>query len=351
MSFLIPILLFDLIGSVPIIICNILYIVMRHCLKPIIHSNPSFEYLWHFATITCIRLNCHKDRPQAILLMRILMIVCSFILKFICFIIGAACSAKFKSECTAYTVIAAFALVSSVFVIIVEFVNFFRLWKYNPTETKNYYNKITSIDMEKFIEKTHRCHLGFIHYSLLNDENSERFRHSRCKKGIKCKSESLHHYLFYHSLESEHNINFEKLSDNEKKSFIAFHQTTKQEAFDIAKNGFPYGDNNNINYKDYLHLKQSIYFTRSCTQNLSSSEAIICVRLNLGRTKSIIHDENLNLNEYFGLGDGLCDTVYVEKTGRFYLRMPAQIEKWIITINKDVTVNDVLDGTSYQPCL
>jgi len=51
------------------------------------------------------------------------------------------------------------------------------------------------------------------------------------------------------------------------------------------------------------------------------------------------------------LGDGLCDTVYIEKTGRFYLRMPAQIEKWIIIINNNVPVNDTLDGKLYQPCI
>jgi hypothetical protein len=352
-GFLVPILLFDLFGSVPIIICNIIYVIMRHCLQPLVYNNSSFEYLWHLATLTCIRLKCHKDRPQAILLMRIILIVGSFILKFICFTIAASCSAKFNSECTGYTVIAAFSLLSFTLVIIVEFVNFFRLWKYNPTDTRNHgnNNQIGSADTDVFITRTHRCHLGFVHYSLLNDENSQSFRHSRCKNGINCKSESLHHYLFYHSLEFEHNINFKTLTDNEKKSFIAFHQTTKKEAFNIAEKGFPYGDNTNSNQKDYLHLKQIIFFTRSCTQNLEPAEAIICVRLNLGRIIPIIDDDNLNLNDYFGWGDGSCDTVYIEKSRRIYLRMPGQIEKWIITITKNVTVNDVLDGTSYQPCL
>jgi hypothetical protein len=31
--------------------------------------------------------------------------------------------------------------------------------------------------------------------------------------------------------------------------------------------------------------------------------------------------------------------------------MPAQIEKWIITINSNVPVNDKLDGILYQPCI
>jgi hypothetical protein len=351
MGFLVPILLFDLIASVPIIICNIIYISMRHCIQPIVHNNSSFDWLWKFSTMTCIRLNCHQDRPQAILLMRVMSIICSFILKFICFVLGAACSARFKSECTAYTVIAAFALVSSIFIIMVEFINFFRLWKYNPTDTRNGNdNKIYSASTDKIINKTHRRHLDFAHHSLLNDENAQGFRRSRCEQGLKCQTKSLHHYLFYHSLESDDYINVNTLTDQEKKSFIAFYQTTKQEALEIAQNGFPYGDHNSLGHKDYLHLKQNIFFTRSCTKN-SSLEAIICVRLNLGRILPLTTDENLDRNHYFGVGDGKCDTLYIEPTRRFYLRMPAQIEKWIITINKNVQVNDTLDGILYQPCI
>ncbi|CAF1277896.1 unnamed protein product, partial [Rotaria sordida] len=272
---------------------------------------------------------------------------------FICFVIGASCSARFKSQCTAYAVIAAFALVSSVLVIISEFIHFFRLWTYNPTDRRNTNNKNTvhSTNITKQIEKTHRRHLGFIHYSLLNDQNADRFRHSRCEKGINCKSCNLHHHLLYHTLDSDHDIDLGTLSDDEKKSFIAFYETDKQEALDIAQNGFPYGDTTNATFKDYLHLKQSIFFTRSCKKgNDSSAEAIICVRLNLGRTETISNDENLNLNNYFAFNDGKCDTVYVRNTRRFYLRMPALIEKWIIAINANVPVNDNLDGNFYVGC-
>ncbi|CAF0973273.1 unnamed protein product, partial [Rotaria sordida] len=122
-------------------------------------------------------------------------------------------------------------------------------------------------------------------------------------------------------------------------------------ALDIAQNGFPYGDTTNATFKDYLHLKQTIFFTRSCKKgNDSSAEAIIYVRLNLGQTVTISNDENLNLNNYFAFNDGKCDTVYVRNTRRFYLRMPAQIEKWIIAINANVPVNDDLDGNFYVGC-
>ena len=97
-------------------------------------------------------------------------------------------------------------------------------------------------------------------------------------------------------------------------------------------------------------MKQSIFFTRSCTEK-RFFEATICARLNLGRVISLINDETLDLNNYFAKSDGTYDTVYVESTGRFYLRMPGQIEKWIITLHKTVPVTDGLDGRFYQPCI
>lgn len=100
----------------------------------------------------------------------------------------------------------------------------------------------------------------------------------------------------------------------------------------IARNGFPYGDNTNLIYKNYLHLKQTIFFTRSCKQNLDTSEIIICARLNLGRTWSIAHDENVNLNDYFGLGDGRCDTIYVIVLFIWYLRNPTRTNKTLLNL-------------------
>ncbi|CAF4871294.1 unnamed protein product, partial [Rotaria socialis] len=212
-------------------------------------------------------------------------------------------------------------------------------------------NAIYTDDSLKPVEKTHRRHLGFIHHSLLNDQNADGFRHSRCENRNKCKSISLHHHLLYHTLDVENEIDLATLSDKQKKSFIAFYETTAVEALDIAKNGFPYGDTNDSKFKDYLHLKQSIFFTRSCQAlNNSSADAIICVRLNLGRIFTRDNDVNLKLNDYFGFGDGKYDTVYVRNTRRIYLRMPGQIEKWMIVLTTRVAVNDILDGDFYIGC-
>ena len=350
--FLVPILIFDLIASVPVIIANILYLIMRHCVQTLRHDNHSLTCPWHFATLTCFRFHCHKDRPQGILLMRILIIGCSFFLKFMCFIIGASCSSRFQTECTAYTVIAAFALVVSIGIIVIEFINYFRLWRYNPTDTRNgNINRAYTPPAPVMIKKTHRGFLGFIHHSLLNDYTAENFRESRCKEEAGCKSKSLHHYLFYHSLDKEQKITFETLNDIEKRSFIALYRTTEEEALKIAQNGFPYGEKEGPHSRDHLILKKSIFFTRSREVNLESKEAIICARLNLGRIHSLINDENLHLNKYFAYNDGKYDTIYIESTHRFYLRMPGQIEKWIITLNETALVNDLIDGTLYQPCI
>jgi len=355
MQFLVPVLLFDLFASVPVILCNIIYVILRIIGAAVgTNSNSSSnEHIWQFATITCCRLKCHKDRPQAILLMRLIMLLSSFVLKFMCFTIAAACSARFKSEGTAYTVIAAFAMIASMLCLIVEFVNFFRVWKYNPTETENSSNssRVGLAEHDPVIKKFHRRFLGFIHYSLLNDQNAKRFRQSRCEAGGDCRSLSLHHHLFYHCLEDDHAINLDLLKDYEKKAFIAFYQTTKKEAFEIAKSGFPYGDHKNLKFKDYLHLKKGIFFSRSCKANFESKEATICVTINLGRITELTEEAGLDFDHYFSRGDGECDTLYVKSTKKFYLRMPAQIESWIITINEGVIVNDPLDGMIYQPCL
>ena len=188
MSFLVPILIFDLIASLPIIICNLLYIIIHHCIGSLNRDSHSLKCPWRFATTTCFRFHCHRDRPQAILLMRIIISGCSFLLKFMCFVLGAACSTRYKSECTAYTVIAAFALLVSIWIIVVELINFFRLWRYNPTDTRSRNKNSTHTSFSHtIISRTHRNHLGFIHYSLLNDQNADNFRQSRCKEESECK--------------------------------------------------------------------------------------------------------------------------------------------------------------------
>ena len=352
MPFLIPILIFDSVASVPIILCNLLYFILHCCIQHLVHTSNSSVSLWHLATMTCIRLDCHQSRPQAILLVRILFIVCSFIVKFICFVLGASCSARFQNQCTAYAVVAGFAIVASVIVIIAEFVHFFRLWNYNPTDNRNNDQDETNytVSVPPRLTKTHRRHLRFIHNSLLNDQTADGFRRSRCQQGTNCKNATLHHYLLYHSVEENAVVDLSTLKDEENKCFIAFHQTTAEQALLIAEKGFPCGKDTSNVQKDYMHLEKDIYFTRSC--NFSTSQAVICVQLNLGRVLTLATDENLDLHQYFSRADGSHDTVYIASTRRFYLRVPDQIERWIVTISsREVKVNDKLEGPFYRPCV
>ena len=163
MHFLVPIIIFDSITTVPIVVCDILSLLIRHCIERVRHDNRSLKCPWRLITITCLRFRCHKHRPQAILLMQIIIISCSFLLKFICFTVDIGCAARFQSKCTAYIVIAALALLVSIWIIIVEVINYFCLWKDNPTDTRNLSDNrsYSSVLDDRFIEKTHRSHLVF----------------------------------------------------------------------------------------------------------------------------------------------------------------------------------------------
>ncbi|CAF2234514.1 unnamed protein product [Rotaria magnacalcarata] len=342
-DYLIPILIFDLIASVTLIICNSIYIVMRHCVVGLFDIKPSNQFIWRLATMTCFRFDFSIEHPQLILLTRVFLVIGFFLLRFMCFVIGASCSARFKSQCTAYTVFAVFTLANLLLIIVVEFIHYFRLWTYNPTKIINNPRgtKFTNISSDAVIEKTHRCHLRFIHYSMINDQNAPGFGRSLCSKGAECRSESLHHQLIYHSLESSRQVP-NIINDNGGKStVIAFYETTKENMFKIVQNGFPKGDN--------LPLEQSIFFTPSIKSNLDIDKAILCVRINLGRFE-VIDNSPVNLNQYFQGGDGLKDTIYVTSESRFYLRMTGQIEKWIVMVSRETKVNDHLENNYYVGC-
>lgn len=350
-QFLVPVLLFDLFASVPVIICNIIYVILRHCVAPLTSHNTVGECVRHFATLTCFIRKCHQDRPQAILLMRLMILTSSFLLKFMCFIIAAACSARFKSEGTAYTVFAAFALLATMLCLIVEYVNFFRLWKYNPTDTRNSSNRneVGIAGAASPIKQLHRCHLAFLHYSMLNNENTVGFRATQCEMEDRCKFTSLHHHLMFHCLTSPCSGNPQIIDGIITQPFIAFYATSKDEALQIAEKGFPWGNDRCVGiYRDYLRLKKSIYFSRVCPKGNDKLRAIICVRLNLGRAKVLTNvDENI-LKDYFQTGVGKSDTLYAINQDRIYVRMPAQIEKWIISLEENVTVNDKIIRDCYR---
>lgn len=350
--YLILMLIFELIGSFPVILCNILYIILRHCLTSYVHDRPSLQRLWPVATMTCIRSRCHQDYPQAILLIRYLLLGCSFLLKFVCFLIAISCAVKFNSECTAYTVVAAFGLVLFSLIGNVEFLHFRRLSSYNPTERRNMdeSNKVYLDNIgERKINTIHPRHLGFVPYSLFKDQHTQSFSHSKCEKGSNCQSESLYHYLLFHSLIVERDISPEIFGTKVERPFVAFYRTSVDDALTIAEKGFPYGTSDAS--KHQLRLKRSINFMLTCPDDLESLEAIICVRLNLGQIKKTPYDDNATLTQYFESDDEKCDSLYITKKKRLYVRMPGQIEKWLITINDNDKMKEKFDASYYEYCL
>ncbi|CAF3950727.1 unnamed protein product, partial [Rotaria sp. Silwood1] len=313
---------------------------MSYCVVKLFGVQPAHNRFWRLGTMTCIRLDIHLKHPQLILLTRIFLIISFFLLRFTCFILGALCSTRFQSQCTTYTVFAAFALISFLLIILVEFIHFVRLWTYNPTDPRNTNEKYTSttVSSDKFIEKSHRRHLGFIHHSMVNDQNAFGFRQSLCPKGDECQSESLHHQLICHSL--EYSCRFSNLFSNRcyQTSITAFYKTTSKNAFQIVEYGFPCENN--------LQLQRDIYFTPSVSSNIEPNHAIICARINLGQL-SKIKAGPLDLDQYFERAGYSCDTVYIENLARFYLRMPGQIEKWVVMISSGTTISDELDSNYY----
>ena len=269
--FLISILILELIGSFSLILCNLLYIILRHYVVLSIDDHPSLKYLWPIATLTCIGVRCHQDSPQSILLTRLLLLGCSFLLKFVCFIIGICCAVRFNPECTAYTVVAAFSLLLFFLIGNIEFVHIRRLSNYDPTQTRNIdeSNKVHLDDVnETRLKTTHQRHLAFVPYSLLNDQ--------KCEKGNDCRSESLYHYLLSHCHISERTFPLELFNTKVNQAFIAFYRTSKDEALSIAQKGFPYGVSDTVHQDRYpLRLKKSIYFTLTYPDDLESSEAIM----------------------------------------------------------------------------
>lgn len=109
----------------------------------------------------------------------------------------------------------------------------------------------------------------------------------------------------------------------------------------IIVNGLPCEDN--------LHLKENIYFTTGTRANLEPDKAILCARINLGRLKIVQHGP-VNLNQFFQGADGSHDTVYIKDESKLHLRMPGQVEKWIVMLPGDAEVNDDLMSEYYAGC-
>ncbi|CAF1090765.1 unnamed protein product [Didymodactylos carnosus] len=335
LAYLIPIFLLEFFCSIFIIVCNLVYLITKYHLEPLFNENTG-EYLcckrktaWRLGTLTCFNCKCYSEHPQGILLIRVIFLLFCFLLRFLSFIIGASCANRYYPRAVAYTVFSSLSLIPSSFTIYFEIANFFRLWTYRPNGN--------------YTERLHKSHIRFIPFSLVNESVVTEYNRSLCERQnveqfittrnpaplpigrylvqSQCPSQSLHHVLMYHSFYAATDFPQIVGATDQNPIIIGFYQTTKERAYEISKTGFPADPD--------LTMQREIYFTPKVERTLYVDGAIVCARLNLGRTVIANADGPTNIDAY---PVRIATAVYHRPTKRLYLRYPKQIEKWIITV-------------------
>ncbi|CAF0905391.1 unnamed protein product [Didymodactylos carnosus] len=327
LSYLIPIFLFEMFIFLIILISNVLYIMVKCCLPSIYPDSDEkstvvcckIRTLWHIATLTCFTCKCYYDHPQGILLTRLSILSICFLFRFIGFILGASCANRYAPRGVVYTVISSLSLVPSIIVLVIEFIHFFRLWTYRPDNNNQH-------------RRFHRSHLCFIPQNITNDKQVRQWNTSLCPEPLdKCKSKSLHHYVLYHSL-SLLQQQIPQVITEETKIVIAYYQTTRDQAYKIAYEGFPHNRTN---------LDSNIYFTLT-VQKVINSDTVFFLRLNLDCLKIVGVSETYTDKELREEAQRIFkDTVYrihaiyFPVKQRIYLKYIRAIEKWLIVIASD----------------
>ncbi|CAF1098186.1 unnamed protein product [Didymodactylos carnosus] len=319
-NFSVPILLLELISSLPIIVSNVIYIVMKFVVRNLFEEEEvnwgccKRKTIWRVAVLTCFQCKCYQDHPQGILLTRVGILLAFFIIRFIAFILGAACASRYGPNiCTAYTVLSIFSLIPFFLcTVIIEIFHFYRLWTYHP-------NPARSAGM-----RMHRSHIRFMPYQILNDRSTTRWNVRSCHAGQNCNSLSLHHQLMYHPLpvfqQGEH---IPDITENQV--IIGFYQTSKETAYNIAITGFRRNPQNRSFGRDF-------YFTTKLDPN-NQSEAIICARLNISTIAYV--NGPIHFEQYFS---EQFSTIYHNPPAgipKVYIQIPEQIERWIIVIRQE----------------
>ncbi|CAF1026209.1 unnamed protein product, partial [Didymodactylos carnosus] len=285
LSYLILIIIFESFGSLIIIFSNFLYLITKYCIHAVYVGGDTSTYIccrqntvWHLSTITCFKFKCYSEHPQGILLTRLVILVICFFFRFLSFMLGASCANRYSPLAVAYTSISSISLVLSTLLLTLEFIHFFRLWTYRPNND--------------YIRRLHRSHARFIPYEVTNDPQSGKWTLSLCPQQDNCKSESLHHLVFYHStnLLSQQQQLPESIKGTikQQKYIIAYYQTTSNIAYQIAYDGFPKRP------KYSLELNSDIFFTLNLIYS-PQKDAIFYVRLNIDTDCfTIIDDDNVD---------------------------------------------------------
>ncbi|CAF2703569.1 unnamed protein product [Rotaria sp. Silwood2] len=302
----------------------------------------SQSFAWSLATITCLRCDCHREHPQAVLLTRFGTLVGFEILQFIAFVLACACANKYGPSGLGYSIVAAFSFVPSIFTLIVEYLHHHRLWfDYRPD---------SSLDKKPKQSTCHRC---FLPMAMLNDQQTSHWQHARCPKKNNCESRNLYHVLMYHS--GNRCYPPDKTQDNQ--IVVGFHQTDYKAAYSIAENGFRPSKSG--------MLGAGVYFATSLDHTEFKANqygTYICAKVDLGRTyRTKIRHPALPEN---------YDTVYFEherSADEFCVRNLGQIRSWIIAIDQNPNeralkkvdtgrlpsgnfVEDRLDESVYKGC-
>jgi hypothetical protein len=271
--FPVVILLLELGSSFITFIGNFLYVFLRYIGSILFESDRekvgccSQSFAWNLSTLTCIRCECYHEHPQLVSITRFSILILFELMRFIAFILACVCANRYGPIGLGYAILAAFSFIPSIWLLIVEYIHYRRLWfHYRPDVPAN----------EKPEYDQH--HLRFLPLSLTNDQQTSHWQNSRCDKGNSCMSRNLYHVIMYHS----GNTRYPPDQTNDNQIVIGFHQTSHAAAAAIAQTNFKPSKTGWIG--------PGIYFATSLDHTEFKANqfgAYICALVNLGKTKRI----------------------------------------------------------------
>jgi hypothetical protein len=245
-------------------------------------------------------------------------------MRFIAFILACVCANRYNPIGLGYAILAAFSLVPAIYLLVVEYLHYHRLWyHYRPDTTSN----------EK--PNYHSDHIRFIPLSITNDQQTSHWQHSRCEEGNGCSSRNLYHVTIYHS----GNTNYPPEQTGDNQIVVGFHQTSHAAAYSIAKTGF--------RHSQHGWIGPGTYFATSLNHTEFKANqfgAYICAKVDLGKTKRITTPTNWK-------SVGNCDTVYYQHprgADEFCVHNLRQIRSWIIVIDEDPNEKLLLEKNNKQ---
>jgi len=238
-------------------------------------------------------------------------------MRFTAFILGALCATKFNPICVPYAVLSSLFLVLSLVMVLIEMFHFHVFWNYQPSEVAD--------------QPRERAQ-GFLKYMPYNMTYAKRAEKYGLAKyiGCECDSTSLSHTILYHSSTVPPKIPLPPLIDG--KVIIAYYLTTKDQANNISKNGFPLDKHKNI--------ADDVYFTFNAPladrSDSDNREAIIYVRLCLDHVLQVTDEGKFSFERH---KDKTPEPKALElmPQRRIKVKFPRQIENWMIVFLKDTS--------------